>query len=500
MRAKRCHPEAADRFRHALLTVAQMAQADQRTIASGIPGPELMEAAGAAVAQAIRQRWAPQTTLVLCGPGNNGGDGFVIARLLAAVGWPVRLALMGDRAAIRGDAAVHAALWEGAVGSIETCDLEGVSLVVDALFGAGLSRQIDGAAASILANVAARAIPVVAVDTPSGVHGETGADWGAIKAALTVTFARAKPGHLLLPGRKLCGELVIAAIGISDDTIAALKPLTARNDPALWRDVFPRPDPEGHKYGRGHALIIGGWPMSGAARLGARAALRCGAGLVSIAVPPEAFAVYAAALEAVMVKTVASDEDIAGLLGDIRHNALLIGPGAGLGPTTLERALRVLRADRATILDADALTTLATAPDGFRDAMAARVSGCPVILTPHEGEFRRLFPMAGDKLTRAREAACVSGTIIVLKGADTVIAAPDGRAVINDNAPPTLATAGSGDVLAGIILGLIAQGMPGFEAACAGVWLHGAAASGFGPGLIAEDLPDQLPRVLRGLL
>ena len=496
----RCRPEALDRLTHALLTVAQMAEADRRTIASGISGPALMEAAGAAVVDAIRQRWTPQPTLVLCGPGNNGGDGFVIARLLAAAGWPVRLAVLGSRSAIRGDAAFHAALWQGAVESIQDADVVTVSLVVDALFGAGLSRPLDGAAAAILAAVAARGIPVVAVDTPSGVHGDTGANWGAIEAALTVTFARAKPGHILLPGRKLCGELVVAPIGISDETIAALAPLTSRNGPALWCPVFPRPGAEAHKYARGHALIFGGWPTSGAARLGARAALRTGAGLVSVAVPPEGFAVYAGALEAVMVKPVASDEDLAGLLSDIRHNALLIGPGAGLGPVTLERTLTIIRADRATILDADALTALSEAPDRFHDALAARTCGLPIILTPHEGEFRRLFPAKADKLTRVRDAALSTGAIIVLKGADTVIAAPDGRAVINDNAPPTLATAGSGDVLAGIILGLIAQGMPGFEAASAGVWLHGAAAGGFGPGLIAEDLPDALPWVLRGLL
>lgn len=500
MRTLRSPMASPKRLPQALLTVAEMTEADRRTIAAGTPGPVLMEAAGAAVVEAIQRRWPPQTVLVLCGPGNNGGDGFVIARLLAAAGWPVRLALLGARDAIKGDAAVHAALWRGPVEPIAATTLDGVSLVVDALFGAGLSRQIEGAAAAILAAVAAGGIPVVAVDTPSGVHGDTGVNLGAIPARLTVTFARAKPGHLLLPGRTLCGELVVAPIGISDETIVALAPLTARNDPALWRDQFPRPDAEAHKYARGHALILGGWPISGAARLGARAALRAGAGLVSVAVPPEGFAIYAGALEAVMVKPVATDDDLDLLLGDIRHNALLIGPGAGLGPLTLARALQIIRADRATVLDADALTALSKAPERFRAALAARESGLPLILTPHEGEFRRLFPVAADKLRRVRDAARETGAIVVLKGADTVIAAPDGRAVINDNAPPTLATAGSGDVLAGIILGLVAQGMPGFEAACAGVWLHGAAASGFGPGLIAEDLPDRLSDALRQVL
>lgn len=499
MSTLRSRTATPDILPNALLSVAEMTEADRRTIAGGTPGPVLMEAAGAAVVQAIRQRWPPRPTLVLCGPGNNGGDGFVIARLLAAAGWPIRLALLGTREAIKGDAAVHAALWTGPIEPLATAVLDGVALVVDALFGAGLSRPLDGAAAAILQAVAASGLPVVGVDTPSGVHGDTGANWGAIPAVLTVTFARAKPGHLLLPGRKLCGELVVAPIGISDATISAIAPLTARNGPVLWRDKFPQPDAEGHKYARGHALIIGGWPITGAARLGARAALRIGAGLVSVVVPPEAFAVYAVALEAVMVKPVANAGELDLLLGDIRHNALLIGPGVGLGPQTLERALQIIRADRATVLDADALTALSKAQERFKEALAMRESGLPLILTPHEGEFRRLFPAAGDKLSRVRDAARETGAIVVLKGADTVIAAPDGRAVINDNAPPTLATAGSGDVLAGIILGLVAQGMPGFEAACAAVWLHGAAAAGFGRGLIAEDLPDRLPDTLRQL-
>jgi NAD(P)H-hydrate epimerase len=302
---------------------------------------------------------------------------------------------------------------------------------------------------------------------------------------------------VLLPGRIFCGDLVVAPIGISDATIAAVAPEIFRNDPVNWHAHMPVPDPKGHKYARGHALVFGGWPTSGAARLAARAALRAGAGLVSVAVAPEAFQVYAISLEAVMVKTLAGEGDLDTLLGDLRHNALLIGPGAGLGAQTLERALKVIAADRATVLDADALTVLAQAPERFHAAMAARRSGRAVVLTPHEGEFRRLFSVTGDKLSRVRAAARESGTVIVLKGADTAIAAPDGRTAINDNAPATLATAGSGDVLAGIILGLLAHGMPGFEAACAGVWLHGAAAAGFGPGLIAEDLPDRLPLALR---
>ena len=482
-----------------LLTVAEMGEADRRTIAAGTPGTVLMEHAGAAVANAMRKRWLPSRVLVLCGPGNNGGDGFVVARLLAEAGWTVTLALLGQRGQLRGDAAHHAGLWTGPILPFTPEAIGNAELIVDALYGAGLSRPVAGEGAAMLEAVRNANLPMIAVDVPSGVHGDTGADWGAVKAVLTVTFARAKPGHLLLPGRSLCGELIVAPIGISDETVASLSPQTSRNSLEDWRGLLPALHPEGHKYTRGHAVIMGGWPTSGAARLAARAALRIGAGLASVAVPPDAFAVYAASLTAVMVRAVTGEADLALLLGDTRHNALLIGPGAGAGPETLRRTLLLLRADRAIVLDADAITSLASAPQPFREAMDARSSGKPVVLTPHEGEFRRLFPIGGDKLARAREAAKASGAVIVLKGADTVIAAPDGRATINDNAPPTLATAGSGDVLSGMILGLLAQGMDGFDAARAAVWLHGAAAALFGAGLIAEDLPECLAAVLSRL-
>ena len=477
----------------ALLSVAEMYAADAAAAKAGTPGLTLMENAGRAVADAIVRRWGTRPVSVLCGPGNNGGDGFVAARLLADAGWPVRLGLMGARERLKGDAAAVAARWEGAIEPLDLALLDGEPLVVDALFGAGLARPLGGAALALAEASAARGLPCVSVDIPSGIHGDTGAVLGgAFRAAATVTFARRKYGHLLLPGRDFAGALAVADIGIPAAAIAALALRVHENAPALWRELLPSPASMDHKYSRGHALVVGGdCAHSGAARLAARAALRAGAGLVTVYAPEAAVPVYAAQLTAVMLEPAA---DLGSALADERRNALLIGPGCGVSPTTRAQTLRALAAGKRCVLDADALTV-------FRDEPAALFAalGRNTVLTPHEGEYRRLFAHEGDRLARARAAAAESGAVVILKGADSVIAAPDGRAAINANAPPTLATAGSGDVLAGFVLGLLAQGMPAFEAASAGVWLHGAAAAAFGPGLIAEDLAETLPGVLRTL-
>ncbi|HWK43765.1 MAG TPA: NAD(P)H-hydrate dehydratase [Stellaceae bacterium] len=482
---------------HEILTVAQMAEADRLTIASGVPGMVLMERAGAAVADQIVRYWTPRPVAVLCGPGNNGGDGFVIARHLRAKGWPVRLGLSVAATALTGDAAHHCRFWQGQSGTIEPLSaalLDGAGLVVDALFGAGLSRPPDGAVAATLDALSRTKIPVVAVDVPSGILGDTGADLGAVPATLTVTFFRKKPAHLLLPGRAMAGDVVVADIGIDAAVLPRLGPTIVENGPALWAAALPAPRLDGHKYDRGHALISGGYPMTGAARLAARGAARMGTGLVTLAVPEIGFPIYAAALTSIMVKPLAAEGDFTGLLADPRHSAMLIGPGAGAGAATCQRVLAILATGRGVVLDADALTAFADHPETLFDAIKG-----PTVLTPHDGEFRRLFDPAGDKLTRTRRAAERSGAVVLLKGADTVIAAPDGRIAINGNAPPTLATAGAGDVLAGFITGLLAQRVEPFLAAAAAVWLHGAAAAEFGPGLMAEDLPDLLPVVLRRL-
>jgi NAD(P)H-hydrate epimerase len=472
-----------------------MTAADAAAIAAGVPGIQLMENAGAAVARAISQRCAPRPTLVLCGPGNNGGDGFVVARHLAGRGWPVRLALLGARDRLRGDAATAAAAWQGEVLPLDPALVASARLVIDGLFGAGLARPLEGVARATVEAVARAEVPVVAIDVPSGVHGDTGAVLGtAAHAALTVTFHRAKPGHFLLPGRDYVGELVVADIAIRENAHATSGRLFV-NHPRLWLALLPRRTSASHKYAHGHALVLGGgMASSGAARMAARAALRAGAGLVTVVCPKDAVAVYAAQLTAVMVAPFADDREFAQSLADPRRNGMLLGPGAGSGEALRRRVLRVLEAQKACVLDADALTSFQDQPQTLFDAITA-----PCVLTPHEGEYGRLFAHEGDRLTRARAAAAQSRAVMLLKGGDTVVAAADGTAFIQPEAPPALATAGSGDVLAGIVLGLLVQGMPAVEAAAAAVWLHGRAGSLVGTGLIAEDLPEALPEALAEL-
>jgi len=486
---------APDRNSLALLSPQEMARADAFAVASGTGTEALMLAAGEAVAAAVAARWSPREVLVACGPGNNGGDGFVVARALREAGWAVRVAMLGDRASLRGAAAHHAARWAGGVAALSPAEIGNAELVVDAIFGAGLARAVTGVAGQTLAAIAARGIPVVAVDIPSGVDGATGSVRGIAAAAdLTVTFFRKKPGHLLLPGRRLCGATVVADIGIPAAALAEIEPATHENGPALWLNAYPWPKLEDHKYRRGHALVAGGETMTGAARLAARAAGRMGAGLVTLAAPRAAWPVYASALTSVIVRSIDGIEDFKALLADARRNVVLLGPGGGTNSALREAVLTALATPRSVVLDADALTVFADAPAALIGAIAG-----PAVLTPHEGEFARLFSLAGDKLARARAGAASSRAVIVLKGSDTVIAAPDGRAIINANAPPELASGGTGDVLAGMITGLLAQGMDAFAAAAAAVWLHGEAGQAVGPGLMAEDLLAVLPGVLRGL-
>ena len=491
----------------ALLTVAEMSRADRLAIEAGTPGVDLMAAAGSAVAEALQRRFVPGPVTVLCGPGNNGGDGFVAARLLHESGWPVRLALLGDRRSLKGDAAAHAEKWTGAVEPLSAASLDGASVVIDALFGAGLSRPLEGAALDAVRAINRRGITCVAVDVPSGLSGDTGQVLGepdaAPRSAVTVTFFRKKPGHLLVPGRLLCGEVVVADIGILPAVLDTISPRCQANGPALWRDRFPWPRPEGHKYSRGHAVVVGGGVMTGAGRLAARAAHRMGAGLVSVAAPSSAIAIYAAASDALIMAPCDDAAAFAALIEDRRKNAVLLGPGNGADTATRMRVLAALSAGKACVLDADALTVFADDAGHLCRAIRRRPD-MRVVLTPHEGEFARLFSAlaeshAGDKLARARAAAEKSGATVLLKGFDTVIAAPDGRAVINSNAPAELATGGAGDVLAGLIVGLLAQGMTGFDAAAAAAWLHGAAAASFGPGLVADDIIAALPPALRAL-
>jgi ADP-dependent NAD(P)H-hydrate dehydratase / NAD(P)H-hydrate epimerase len=499
-----------------LLTANEMGMADQAAVVAGVPAIDLMAAAGKAVADAVIQRWPMCSVLVLCGPGNNGGDGFVVAKLLQSAGWPVRLAFLGSVEKLSPEAAYFFHAWRGEVEEYSVDLLEQTDLVIDAMFGAGLTRPLEGKARDMVDAMIEREIPICAVDVPSGVDGTTGAALGKVAPAeLTVTFFRKKPGHLLFPSRGLCGELVVADIGIPVTVLDELNLQTWENSPELWYRDYPWPRLDGHKFHRGHAVVFGGENITGASRLTARGAMRMGAGLVTLAVPIKAWAVYATAMTSVMVAKLEQSqeaEDFEELLLDPRHNAIVVGPGAGLAGfesiRTRKIVMTALASNRATVLDADALSAFVNDPQVLFDAIHG-----PCVMTPHEGEFARLFPKinkgleinhspdinenhADDKLTRARLAAKQSGAVVVLKGADTVIACPDGRTIINSNAPADLATAGSGDVLAGFIVGLLSQGVEPFYAAAAAVWLHGEVGNEAGIGLIAEDLPDHLPKVL----
>jgi NAD(P)H-hydrate epimerase len=484
-----------------LLTAEEMSRADRLAIDGGVPALTLMENAGRAVADDLARRFPDAGTVaVLCGPGNNGGDGFVAARHLVERGYRVRLGFNGDPDRLPADAAANARRYRGRRDPLSPGLLSGADVVVDGLFGAGLARQIEGAFAALIESVNASGLPVVAIDVPSGIDGTTGEVRGvAIKALSTVTFFRSKPGHLLLPGRIYCGEVSVVDIGIPTSVLDVIRPKTFANEPPLWLPCFPWPKPEGHKYLRGHAVVVSG-PLTstGAARLGARGALRVGAGLVTVASPRDALSVNASSLTAIMVREADDARGLETLLADERKNAVLIGPGVGVGERTKAMVLTALGSGAAAVLDADAITSFAEDPAALFAAIGKRAA--PVVLTPHEGEFVRLFDtMHGSKLARAREAAACSGATILLKGADTVVASPDGIASINATTSPWLATAGTGDVLAGMVLGLFTERMPPFEAASAAVWLHGKAAKDFGPGLISEDLPELLPRVLREL-
>ena len=527
-----------------VLSVSKMRAADQAAIEEGIPAIELMDAAGKAVADAILARWEKRAVAVLAGPGNNGGDGFVVANLLKKAGWDVTVFLLGDKSALSGDAAICAKRWRAkvqplaaALDVIAGLECADDLLVVDALFGTGLTRPLDDEA-KILAELLTvsqaqdNAPVVVAVDVPSGLGGDTGRALGVsarrggicFHADLTVAFCRPKPAHVLMPGRGVCGEIVVANTGVSDDTVRSVSNRTFINLPELWGQAFVSHEADTHKHARGHVLVLGGSQMIGAARLVASAARRAGAGLVSLAAPDKVFPIYASSVDpGTLVPSFKGPKGWHDLIKDPRKNTCVMGPGAGLG-RPLRRPLRqmvltTIALGKRCVLDADALTVFEKDPKvlfkavkGIRKAQGGIDS---IVLTPHGGEFPRLFPdlarryvrpeanrsgAKDSKLAVTREAAKRSGCVVLFKGPDTVVAAPDGRAAVTTNAPRTLATAGTGDVLAGIIGALLAQGMSAFEAANAAAWLHGEAANAFGPGLIAEDIIDELPDVLGWLL
>lgn len=482
----------------AILTAEEMRKAEVRAFEGGLDSYEVMQKAGWAVAAAILKSKRKGRALILCGPGNNGGDGWVAAKALKEKGWRVACCTLADPGKYKGDARR----------AFEAAGIEPVSIpenpgrfdvIVDALFGTGLARPLEGKAAEWVNKAGAAEALKVAVDMPSGISSDTGQVLGAaFTADLTVTFFRKKRGHMLNPGMEHCGEVRVAQIGFTETHLKGLDIKVFENAPALWLKEFPRPAAETYKHKRGHVAVFGGKAeMSGAARMAAYAALRTGAGLVTTLVPKAAVEVYAKQQLAVMTRGFASLEDVKKAFGAGRFTAIVIGPGNGVGKGTQKRVLATLETGLPAVLDADALTSFEKAPEKLFKALHENA-----VLTPHAGEFRRLFPKLDpekDKIKAAQTAAKEAGCIVLLKGAATVIAAPGEAAIVNVHASPYLATAGAGDVLSGIIAGLLAQGMPPWCAAAAAAWLHGEVSLKAGPGLIAEDLIKRLPAALKKL-
>ena len=512
-----------------LLTAAQMRAIEEAAIASGeVTGLELMELAGRGVVAAVFEEWpelaeVPHSAVVLCGPGNNGGDGFVVARLLKEWGWDVEVFLYGDPAKLPPDARVNYERWAamGKVGDLGR-DLEHrekPDLFLDAVFGTGLSRPVEGMLAQVLVAFdrfrESRHVRTVAVDMPSGLCADSGRAMGTfVTADLTISFHEAKLGHYLSRGAQQAGKLVVKSIGLSQDA--------APDEVVRLVDRVPggrlRKAATLHKYGHGHALVpSGGAGRTGAARLAARGALRIGAGLVTLGVPPNAQQEASCHVTSIMLRRVEGGDGLAAVLEDGRLNAVCLGPGLGverareLVPEVLAGGGLETHLTRSVLLDADALTAFAEQPETLFGMLHEQC-----VLTPHAGEFARLFPDVAEKLNAAptsgpayskvdatRDAAKRAGCVVLFKGPDTVIADPDGRCSITsaqyERSAPWLATAGAGDVLAGFITGLLARGFAPMRAAEIGAWLHVECARSFGPGLIAEDLPEELPKVLRAL-
>jgi hydroxyethylthiazole kinase-like uncharacterized protein yjeF len=538
-----------------LLTAAQMRAIETAAMDSGaVTGLDLMESAGQALVAAMRDLWPdlrPGRAVVLCGPGNNGGDGFVIARSLCEQGWRIELYLYGDETKLPPDAKRQCQRWRrmGQIDDIQTlydrhgpraaaglCVGSEPMLFVDALFGTGLVRPVEEAMAGFLADVRNHSVGTcVAVDIASGHCADSGRVLGGHRGLeqaraydLTVTFHRPKTGHVTQQGAAASGVLRVVEIGLEKLRGDAARDASAGTGAARVAQWIGNAGPsdsgrcvsfedfaksaQAHKYDHGHALVLSGPAgRGGAARLAARAALRVGAGLVTVGCGPGAVPEHAARLDAIMIATVEAATGLTEALADTRINALCLGPGLGLGSETRDLVTAAMEARRATVLDADALSVFQPDPGAL---FAALHAAC--VLTPHAGEFRRLFPdlavrlgavartgPAYSKLDATREAAARAGCVVLFKGADTVVADPEGQVgvvpALYERQAPWLATAGAGDVLAGIITGLLARGQSPRHAAENGAWLHIAAARAFGPGLIAEDLPEMIPQVFRSL-
>ncbi|WP_169545628.1 NAD(P)H-hydrate dehydratase [Sneathiella aquimaris] len=482
-----------------ILTVEQMYQCDSWAIKKGVPGRELMENAGQGVAAFIEEGWDLCPIGILCGPGNNGGDGYVVARALFDAGWPVQVFVYGDVSKLSGDALEMYEKCSVATAPLSEIGQFEAGVFVDALFGTGFRGTLPAEVVEAFEHIRREKADIIAVDVPSGLDGNTGAiSPGTPEAVLTVSFFRAKRGHYLDPGKDHIGLLKLIDIGIPEDVLDKLDDLCWLNEPGLWVDAMPVAQRSGHKYDRGHAGICGGgMTHTGAARLTARCALRAGAGAVSVISPPSAIMTYSAALEAVMLLK-QDNQPLEQIIEEKRLGTIVVGPANGVTEKTRENALAAVSSDVEVVLDADALTVFQEEPDRLFAAIKKKKIGA-VVLTPHSAEFARLFKKETDAIASVRAAARLSGAIVLLKGATTVIADPDGTVALNVHAPPWMATAGSGDALAGIIAGFISGGMKPFLAVMAATWVHGQAGYRFGPGLIAEDIEKEIPAILQSL-
>ena len=483
-----------------ILSTADSARCDRFAVENGVSSQALMQRAGEAVSDAIRARWSMRPVLVLAGPGNNGGDGFIAAAALRDAGWPVRVMLLGDEARLGGDALWARSVWKtGLVTDSPDTSLKG-GLVVDALFGAGLSRPLSGEAAAWCKALDEASVPVVSVDLPSGMNGDAvPVDGPCVAPDLTVTFHRRKLAHLIDPYAEKCGEVLLCDIGIPDGWASSVPPIARQTRAPVWPSAGAQTDPVAHKHRRGRvAVFSGGASASGAARLAARAALRAGAGLVTVCSPPSASLVNASRLDAIMLTRWSGGEDTARVLIDLRAQAAVLGPAMGLGEATRDSVLAALATGLPVVLDADALTSFEGAPEALFEVLHARC-----VLTPHAGEFARLFGRedpSQNRLDQVGAAADRAGCTVLLKGPATLIATPGQLPWINRHASPWLATAGSGDVLAGMVAAGLSAGLSPHDSAAGAAWLHGDAGRRLGPGLIAEDLPEILPQVLQAVI
>jgi len=465
-------------MKNELLTAEGVKETEQAAIAAGLSEHTLMERAGEGVMEVILEKYSSCPTVIFCGFGKNGGDGRVVARLLKEKGWPVDVVNLEKLPPFE---------------KLEKL-LKQAGLIVDALFGSGLNRPLGEEVLMLISLINASLKPVVSIDIPTGIEMNSGACCQeGVRATMTVTFFRARTGHYLLPGRMYRGELVVKDLGLPDQI---LPPITAHlNNPSLWNDSLDDPQPFDHKYDRSPCLIIATGCMPGAIRLASLAARRGGAGLVRVMCKQEEYALFATTAWGEIITPVTSAKEFLKWSEDKHFRALLWGTGTYPHPSIREQAITILLTKKPCVLDGGALSSFAGKTSELTSHLHENV-----ILTPHEGEFLRLFPhlaFLNNKAEKALKAAAEAGAVIVLKGSDTVIASPKGDLIINANAPTTLATAGTGDVLAGLMVSLLAQGHSPFEAAAAAVWIHGEAANHRGLGLIAEDLLGEIPSVLQ---